>query len=394
MKVVYVLSSTVSLGGASKAFKVMLGGLLSKGVEPIVVLPDKGALWSELCSMGVACIVINYRECLYPRFLTLKDKILFIPRLLARRFLSWRVNRILTQKLRHQNVALVHTNVSVVDVGFRLARNLHVPHIFHIREFPDLMGIHFYPSIRVLERWLNAPNSYSICITYQVQNHFHLSASPRSRVIYDGLCERRNNMPERGNGEYVLFAGRIEPNKGLHILLRAYATVYGQLKSVPPLMVAGEIIEGRYWNEICRFIQEYRLEENITFLGERSDMDSLMQHASVLVVPSESEGFGWCMPEAMLNGCLVIAHDTTGMKEQLDNGIKVSGGEIALRYNGVEQLETLLQEILITGLPEKDAMIRRAFLTVNQLYTSELHINKVYEYYEEIIRKGNNVYKA
>lgn len=59
----------------------------------------------------------------------------------------------------------------------------------------------------------------------------------------------------------------------------------------------------------------------VVFLGMRKDIYSLMKDAMALIVPSYWEGFGFITTEAMFNGCLVIGRNTSGTKEQFDNGL-------------------------------------------------------------------------
>ena len=188
MKVVYILSSAKATGGASKAFLTLLMGLMEKGVEPIAVLPGRGAFYDVLQSRGIPCIILIYRNCTYPYRRNLKETLLFLPRLCARLWVNFFAARALTKRLKCSGVALIHTNVGVVDIGFRAAQKLHVPHIYHIREYADLdFGMHYFPTKASFRRQLQKNDSYSICITRDIQQHHAQQTSSSSRVIYDGI---------------------------------------------------------------------------------------------------------------------------------------------------------------------------------------------------------------
>ena len=113
-----------------------------------------------------------------------------------------------------------------------------------------------------------------------------------------------------------------------------------------------------------------------------------MADARALIVPSRHEGFGLCMPEAMFNRCLVIAHDTAGTKEQLDNGVQLSGHEIDLRFSSVVQLAQHLLDVSSATPDTYKEMTQRSFLVVNQLYNTEATSNKTLQFYNEIL--GNH----
>jgi glycosyltransferase involved in cell wall biosynthesis len=128
------------------------------------------------------------------------------------------------------------------------------------------------------------------------------------------------------------------------------------------------------------------MQQFVVFLGERSDISDIMRQARALIIPSRFEGFGLCMPEAMFQGCLAIGHNTAGTKEQLDNGLELTGKEIALRYNTIEELTQLLKTVTERPSSDFDGYRLRAFDTVNQLYSSESNANSIYKFYNDIIQ--------
>ena len=84
MNIAYILNATVLSGGATKAFLNMLERLLTYGVHPFVVVPDDKGVTQELKARKIPTLVVNYRSSAYPSFHTAKERILFIPKLIAR----------------------------------------------------------------------------------------------------------------------------------------------------------------------------------------------------------------------------------------------------------------------------------------------------------------------
>jgi len=111
-----------------------------------------------------------------------------------------------------------------------------------------------------------------------------------------------------------------------------------------------------------------------------------MSEATALLVPSIHEGFGFITAEAMLNKCLVIGNNTSGTKEQFDNGFQRHKQEIALRYSGQEELFETMKRVLDNGVEHYRPMIERAHETVCSLYTIEQSAEKVYDYYLKILK--------
>lgn len=385
MKIIFVISSTTIHGGASKAFMQMLIGLISMGVKPLVILPNTNGLYQVLQSKDIDCIALNYRMSVYPSYQSLKDILLFIPRLFGRII----VNNIATIQLisiiKQFKPDIVHTNVSVVAIGYYAARLLKIPHVWHIREYGDLdFQLHYYPTSKVQQNRYKRNNSHTICITKDVQKHHQLEDVNTSKVIYDGVLSSSEQAYMINKKPYLLFAGRLEQAKGILPLIDAYAQYCKQHSFPLPLYLAGSGTP-EYTQLIKDKIQEYEIEDKIKLLGMRNDILSLYKEAKVLIVPSLSEGFGFITAEAMFSGCLVIGNDIAGTKEQFDNGLELTGKEIALRYTTLEQLVRHLINITDHSTEYYEQMILRGQQVALQLYSSEQHTKSVFKFFEEII---------
>lgn len=385
MNVLYILHSTYRLDGASKSFIAMMKGLREKGINPIVVLPDRNGLYADLAELGAGLIVVTFRPNTYPNKSTLKDCLLFLPRLLARRWVNRRAVNKLAAELRGRRIALIHTNVSVADIGFRLSRRLCVPHIYHIREYGDLVS--YYPSCKFFHKTLHASQSYAICITRGVLSHHGLTGCANARIIYDGVADAVQHKADAGKMGFFLYAGRVEFAKGLDVLLEAYSAYCQKSCRKMPLWIAGDREDDAYNRRIDGFIAKHGLEGRVRFLGGRKDMDTLMRKADAIVIPSRSEAFGRCMAEAMLNKCLVIGYDIRGTKEQFDNGLQFAGKEIGLRFSSAEELARMLEKADAMTADDYGGIVENAYRTVCALYSVEAHVSNVYEFYCDILNE-------
>jgi glycosyltransferase involved in cell wall biosynthesis len=100
----------------------------------------------------------------------------------------------------------------------------------------------------------------------------------------------------------ILAIGRLEPQKGLHHLLEAVPEV---AQDHPGLVVLIAGKEGRSSPDLRATAA--RLKIDVRFLGHRTDIVSLLAAADVLCFPSEREGFGGALLEAMAVGCPIVA---------------------------------------------------------------------------------------
>mgnify|MGYP000373785354 CR=1 FL=1 len=387
MNVVYILNTTCLFGGSVRSFLSLLDGLMKRGVNPIVVLPDCEGVYRLLESRGIEVVSVCFRPNTYPHNRsTLKDILLFFPKLLARRVVNHRAVSSLCTLLYRRKIDMVHTNVSVVDIGVRLARKLGVPHLYHVREY-GFLDFHeiYYPWPKAFYRMLRS--SYSVCITKHIQVYHGLSGNRLSRVIYNGVDVPEVLGTENVRKGYFLYAGTIDPSKGLHVLLEAYDRYLRHSSRNLELWVAGEVNDAKYYGRLKHFISQKGIADKVRFLGGRKDIFQLMQCADAIVIPSRFEGFGRCMAEAMMNRCLVVAHDMAGLKEQFENGLEKAGMEIGLRYGTPEELCDCMLQVDCMSSDELESFRARAYQVARSLYSLSVSVSKIYQFYEDIICK-------
>jgi glycosyltransferase involved in cell wall biosynthesis len=387
MNIAYILHSTCANDGATKAFLNMMDGIMTYGVKPYIVVPDKGEIFNELNERQIPTLVVNFRASAYPHSKTMKQRLLFLPRLAARIIVNQKATIAVTAWIRKNRIDIVHSNSSIIRIGFDAAQKVGVPHVYHIREYFDRIGIRYFPTKASFYQQLECSHSYSICITKAIQEHFQQdNRGNMSRVIYDGVFHEMTVTPKSETKNYFLFAGRIQPAKGLDQLLNAYKQYSEKASNPLPLKVAGGCADEAYYRKQLKYVEENHLTSLVDFLGNRNDIKELMIKARVLIVSSPFEGFGFCMPEAMQQGCLVIARNTSGTKEQLDNGLEKEENEIALRYETAEELAKILSEVASHPAEYYLQIVERAFRTVNKLYTIENNAKNIFQFYIDISR--------
>jgi glycosyltransferase involved in cell wall biosynthesis len=119
--------------------------------------------------------------------------------------------------------------------------------------------------------------------------------------------KEKYNLPE----QYILNVGTIEERKNLMLIAKALKQLPDQLK----LVVIGK--ETSYASKVKSYLKEQELEDRVSFLEgvPFSDLPAIYQQASVFVYPSEFEGFGIPILEALCSGVPVIAATGSCLEE-------------------------------------------------------------------------------
>ena len=106
----------------------------------------------------------------------------------------------------------------------------------------------------------------------------------------------------------ALFAGRLEPRKGLHYALRAWARS-GAGERGGRFIVCGEFVPG-YREVVAPLLDD----PSVEVLGYVPDLSELMRQSDVFVLPSVEEGSALVTYEAQACGCVLAVSDATGAR--------------------------------------------------------------------------------
>lgn len=121
------------------------------------------------------------------------------------------------------------------------------------------------------------------------------------------------------HGKVIGFAGRFAEQKGLHVLLNAFAAIQARLPEVQ-LVLAGEyrnVVGERYYARMRPEVESFG--DRVLLLGhlEGKALASFYAACDVLTLPSINpmESFGIVQVEAMLCGTPVVASDIPGCRQ-------------------------------------------------------------------------------
>jgi glycosyltransferase involved in cell wall biosynthesis len=190
------------------------------------------------------------------------------------------------------------------------------------------------------------------------------------------------------NGQTVLFAANLQPRKGVHHLLEAFALA-AETRPDMKLRIAGPPVDPAYAAQLKARTAQHGLENRVTFLGALPKERILeeMLAADLLVLPSGEENLPQVLQEAATIGLPFIATNVGGVKDLVppehERAMLVShGDEVTLSY----QMGELLDE------PARRTEISNALRAhTSTSFSNESIMARTLEVYERLAGRGMSV---
>lgn len=191
----------------------------------------------------------------------------------------------------------------------------------------------------------------TVVISRLLKDYFESKFRKKVYFIPNGTNIRHDHIQKNTplqEGGYILFAGRLVPEKGVHYLIRAFK----ELNTDKKLVIAGEpSFTDRYAAYLRRLA-----DKNIEFLGfvPRQDLCRLYMNAYLFVLPSEVEGSSVSLLEAMSYGKCVLVSDIPECLEVIgDCGISFRSGDYTDLRDKLRYLISSPQSVSEIGLRAK-----------------------------------------
>lgn len=193
-----------------------------------------------------------------------------------------------------------------------------------------------------------------------------LNENKNQKVVIEAVAALTNkaktdanayNTNYAGNAAYVSNTNCIDKTNKTHNI---YYTICGK---------------GPNEDKLRELIKAYGLENNVSLLGYRTDMDEILQTADVFAFPSIREGLGVAAIEALMCNVPLIAADNRGTREYASDG----NNGIVCRYDAVDEFEEAI-ELLYGNTAYRKRMADRCRESVKKFTIEEVEktMTKVY----------------
>ena len=172
-------------------------------------------------------------------------------------------------------------------------------------------------------------------LTQFISKHFQ----KEGKTLVNPILIEQNQI-SNSEGNYILFVGRLVPEKGVLTLLKAFQNITKQFPD-EQLWIVGE---GYQLEELQNFTENNKL-KNVSFLGNKSreELQDIYANSKFSVVPSEYlEAYGNVILESLAFGKTVITSDLVGIKNEIEQN------HVGLTYSFKNQkaLEEKMMELL------------------------------------------------
>ncbi len=217
--------------------------------------------------------------------------------------------------------------------------------------------------------------------------HFLKIPQEKISVVYLGVDmevfsqeNRREKKSIERQENTILYVGSETRRKNVSVLLKAVAEIKKQIPDIK-LIKVGLPEDKKEHEKLQNLARKLQIEENIIWKGYVENLADEYRKATVFVLPSLYEGFGFPILEAMACGCPVICSNKTSLPEL--------GRDAALYFDGHDY--NMLADKVYSVLSSKEIKkkIREEGVKNVKSFSWEKCITRTEKIYEKTSRKGN-----
>ena len=386
MKVGYFVETPVehNLTGGSRSFLNLVEVLKDQGVEPYVVVSEEWALTEELKKLGIPFITSK----MFRPFVGTVDKARFYH---AKYYIKLIYNNRARDKavkwFRQMGVELIHINSQFAGVvGAQVAQKLHIPYVYHLREYLDRdFGVTFY-SPKLVDKYITLADRI-IAISKSIQNFYEKKFGRELSLVYNGIPVSEDSYIEvenrfRGDKIHLVIVGRVTEAKGQQEAakaLRILVQEYGMKNAV--LHIVGYMGKDPYELELKQFVEENGLQENVVFYEFTKHPFAVTKDCDIGLMCSVAEAFGRVTVEYMLASLCTVGTNTGGTPEIIGDG------ESGLLYRQGDPAD-LAEKIkwMIDHKEEANTMMQKGRARALEQFTIQATAGGIKNLYEELVQ--------
>jgi L-malate glycosyltransferase len=217
---------------------------------------------------------------------------------------------------------------------------------------------------------------------------------PEARIVHipNGVSSPSEGIVGYDRVRRVLTVARLDKQKGIDVLLKAWALVIRKETDLRLLIVGQGPAEGEL-KDLCKGLG---LTGQVEFPGVTDHVEKFLEEADLFVLPSRAEGLSNALLEALSYGIPSIATAVSGNAELLGmEGDSIPAGGYTVAKNGLlvntEDVEGLSEALLyfIRNPEEREKRGRRGRAFVHESYSIETIADKYIALYQRLLEEGS-----
>ena len=258
-------------------------------------------------------------------------------------------------KKEKYDIVHVHTPVAsfVTRYALRKEKNLKIVytcHGFHFYKGGSIINwLLFYPIEKIAAKWTDSlitinSEDYEIASSFKLRNNGQVSKMngvgiEKEKYIIENFDknEYRKKLGFSDDDFVILVLSELNKNKNHIQLIKAMNLLKDKYPNIKAIFAGVGPLE----DEIKQQIKENGLEDKISLLGWRNDVKELINLSDIVGLFSKREGLGKCLLEAMICGKCVIATNSRGPRELIEDG----KNGFLLDIDDYEQTARLIEDI-------------------------------------------------
>ena len=355
------LTRSMALGGTENVI-LQLCEILKPEVNKIVVCSSGGVNEEKLKNKGIKHIKIEDIENKNP--LTIIKNIKSIKRI-----------------IKEESITIIHSHHRMAAMYANLISN---------KNIIKLANTHNTFTNKKLLTKLAYKNTKIIAVGEQVKKNltdFYGINKEKITVInnaikpFDGRITVDKEVEKYKKAGYTIIAnvGRLSEQKGMEYFIEA-AEIINRKNKMAKFLIIGS---GQDEEKLKTMVKEKKLENEIIFMGYRSDIQNLMSQVDFVVLSSLWEGLPLTPIEAFSVGKTIIATSVDGTIEIVKNG---ENGFLVEPRNSEKLAEKVIE--LIENKEKRKQFENNAKKTYETEFSFEKLKKQYLDYYNEIIKKG------
>lgn len=176
------------------------------------------------------------------------------------------------------------------------------------------------PDEAIEKQLLKAVSEFDLVITMgnsAVKYFEQHGLNGKFHVVGGGKDSSRFYPSNENPGADLILVGRLSQIKRVDIFIKAIKHVQATLPNISAIIVGDGPIRG----DLEQLAIDLKVERNIQFVGQQSNIEEWLRKAKVFVLTSESEGLSLALMEAMMCGLPAVVSNVGDLGDLVEDGI-------------------------------------------------------------------------